>query len=224
MRTTAAWSSALAPSPYTVSVGNATRPPLRTMAAARAIRSGSGLVGLTVTIGTVRPAGFVLMYTGLDAPPAPLVSRGRLVGDAGPRATSHIVPGILTRMSARLRRLLSLTALTLLAASCERISVGSEIAGELHRGRDFAAALTAHGRDTTITADSTATVVALAYLERQRLGLGSPFRLIDDALNYPRVADSTRRPLAWALLARTLDGAGDDVSPLALDALGVPSP
>ena len=126
-------------------------------------------------------------------------------------------------MSARFRRLLSLGALTLLAASCERISVGSEIAGELHRGRDYAAAITARGRDTTITADSTATVVALAYLERQRLGLGSPFLLIDDALNDPRVADSTRRPLAWALLARTLDGAGNDVSPLALDALGVPS-
>src|SRR6185437_718482 len=76
MRCTAAWSSALAPSPYTVSVGKATSPPLRTMAAARAIRSGSGWVESTVTINTVRPAGFVLMYTGLDAAPALLVSPG----------------------------------------------------------------------------------------------------------------------------------------------------
>lgn len=50
------------------------------------------------------------------------------------------------------------------------------------------------------------TTVALGYLERLRLGLGSPFRLVDYALSDPRLDDSTRSRVAWALLARLRRG------------------
>ena len=50
------------------------------------------------------------------------------------------------------------------------------------------------------------TTVALGYLERLRLGLGSPFRLVDFALSDPRLDDSTRTRVAWALLARLRRG------------------
>ena len=62
-------------------------------------------------------------------------------------------------------------------------------------------------------------VVALGYLERQRLGLGGPFRLIDYALGDPRLSIATRDSVSWALLARTLDGSADEVNPIALDSL-----
>lgn len=51
-----------------------------------------------------------------------------------------------------------------------------------------------------------ATTIALGYLERLRLGLGSPFRLADFALSDPRLDDTTRSRVAWALLARLRRG------------------
>ena len=54
-------------------------------------------------------------------------------------------------------------------------------------------------------ADSS-TIVALGYLERLRLGFGSPFRLVDYALSDPRLDDSTHSRVAWALLARLRRG------------------
>lgn len=56
------------------------------------------------------------------------------------------------------------------------------------------------------TQPDSATTVALGYLERLRLGLGSPFRLVDFALSDPRIDDSTRTRVAWALLARLRRG------------------
>jgi len=50
-------------------------------------------------------------------------------------------------------------------------------------------------------------VVAALYLERLRLGVGSPFRLIDYALRDPLLPESARRPLAEAILARASVGA-----------------
>lgn len=48
--------------------------------------------------------------------------------------------------------------------------------------------------------------IAVGYLERLRLGLGSPFRLADYALADPRLDDSTRSRVAWAILARLRRG------------------
>jgi hypothetical protein len=104
------------------------------------------------------------------------------------------------------------------------MSVGPEIAGELRDGRTYATALISEARDATPGSVAPSTAIALGYLERQRLGLGSPFRLIDYALRDPRLGDSTRQAVAWALLARTMDGDGSSVEPAALDSLDAPAP
>lgn len=62
--------------------------------------------------------------------------------------------------------------------------------------------------------------VAVGYLERLRLGLGSPFRLIDQALHDPRLPDPVRRRTAYALLARTIDRHSYQIEPAALDLIG----
>lgn len=58
--------------------------------------------------------------------------------------------------------------------------------------------------------------IALGYLERHRLGLGSPFRLADQARQDPRLQPALRNRLAWALLSRTLHRGGYVVDPAAL--------
>lgn len=119
----------------------------------------------------------------------------------------------------RVRVLVVLGALVLVAGACERIAVGPQIAGQLRAGRGYAERLVAHPPSRTQTATDSEHVVALGYLERQRLGLGGPFRLIDYALGDPRLTVTTRDSVAWALLARTLDGDDDHVNPIALDSL-----
>lgn len=124
----------------------------------------------------------------------------------------------------RIRATFLLTVLALLATSCERMSVGPEIAGELRRGRAYATWLVEQGRSASAQDIAAPTAIALGYLERHRLGLGSPFRLIAYVLHDSRLADSTRTKLAWALLARTIDGDGAQIAPAALDSLEMPPP
>lgn len=64
-------------------------------------------------------------------------------------------------------------------------------------------------------------VLGLGYAERLRLGLGSPFRLVELALRDPRLSESARREVAWTLLARTLEGAAYQIDPVALDRAGL---
>jgi len=61
-----------------------------------------------------------------------------------------------------------------------------------------------------------------AYLERLRLGLGSPFRLMEQALLDDRLSPQRRRLVAAALLARTLDGDLYRIDPAALDVIVPP--
>ncbi len=62
--------------------------------------------------------------------------------------------------------------------------------------------------------------VALAYLERLRTGLGSPFQLIDDALHDPRLPRTMQSRVGWALLARLRRGDAYVIDPAVLDGLG----
>jgi hypothetical protein len=64
-----------------------------------------------------------------------------------------------------------------------------------------------------------ATAISLGYLERLRLGLGSPFRLADQALHDPRLDEENRRDVAWAILSRTLDREAYIVEPAVLDGI-----
>lgn len=76
--------------------------------------------------------------------------------------------------------------------------------------------------------------IAWGYGERLRLGIESPFRLIEAAARDPRLSADERRTVSWALLARVLrptfsDGEGEGagtaraaspIDPAALDGLG----
>lgn len=86
-------------------------------------------------------------------------------------------------------------------------------------GRRDASQWIAEGR----VADEVATEVAipLGYLERLRLGLGSPFRLMEYALRDPRLSEPLRVRTAHALLARTLDRQSYQIEPTVLDLAGL---
>jgi len=62
--------------------------------------------------------------------------------------------------------------------------------------------------------------VALTYLERLRLGLGSPFLLADEALEDPRLDYAMHSRVAWALLGRLRRGEAYVIDPAVLDGFG----
>ena len=62
--------------------------------------------------------------------------------------------------------------------------------------------------------------IALGYLERLRLGLGSPFRLADEAMADPRLSAAMENRVAWALLGRLRRGDAYVVDPVALNDIG----
>jgi hypothetical protein len=78
---------------------------------------------------------------------------------------------------------------------------------ELNDGRAFEREL--RSRPDPIDA---ASVIAAGYLARQRLGLGSPFRLAEFALRDARLG-TARRMTALAILASAADGRGNHVDP-----------
>jgi hypothetical protein len=106
------------------------------------------------------------------------------------------------------------TALLVAACAGGEPQAGPNVRGQLAEGRRSAAEWIATSR----VADSIGAeqAVALGYLERLRLGLGGPFRLIDYARQDPRLGETTRTRLAWALLARTAAGAASEIEPALL--------
>jgi hypothetical protein len=62
--------------------------------------------------------------------------------------------------------------------------------------------------------------ISLGYLERLRLGLGNPFRLVDFAARDTRLSVSNRRRVAWALLGRLRRGDVYEIDPAVLDGIG----
>src|SRR5690348_843531 len=70
-----------------------------------------------------------------------------------------------------------------------------------------------------------AEALAAGYRERLRLGLGSPFRLVETALVDPRLSESDRRDIARELLDRTRRGEAYEIDPAALlPTLSPPTP
>ena len=61
--------------------------------------------------------------------------------------------------------------------------------------------------------------LASLYLERARLGVGSPFRLIDNALHDPLIPMGLRKQVSIAILGRTAEGLVYSSPPEALDLL-----
>jgi hypothetical protein len=81
-----------------------------------------------------------------------------------------------------------------------------EVAREMRAGADFAASIERALETTPAESLSVADAVAAGYLQRLRLGLGSPFRLMDFVLVDRMLPDSSRHLLAYAILDRTFRG------------------
>ena len=107
-------------------------------------------------------------------------------------------------------------AATSLWALAARSPVSADAALQMRR---------ATARFDSLAADSSrspslTTTIALGYLERLRLGVGGAYRLMAFAADDPRLDDSTRARLGWAMLARIRNGDTYHVDATALDALG----
>ena len=110
-------------------------------------------------------------------------------------------------------------AVILLVQGCspsEERRLTTDVRRELSHGRDATEAWLR--TDAEQAGDSTA--IALGYLERLRLGLGSPFRLVETAMSDPRLSGPMRERVAWSLIAGLLDGRAYEIDPATLDRAG----
>ena len=87
-----------------------------------------------------------------------------------------------------------------------RSEVSGDAAAHLRSAAAYYDSMIVVERSAPARVRDSAMSVQLGYLERLRLGLGSPFRLVDFALDDPRLDDSSRTRVAWALLARLRRG------------------
>src|SRR5947209_20584550 len=82
-----------------------------------------------------------------------------------------------------------------------RPRISADAAGQLAAGASFFDSTIVLARGSAPRgARGDALTVSLGYLERLRLGLGDPFRLIDAAAHDPRIDPSIGSRLSWALL------------------------
>lgn len=106
-------------------------------------------------------------------------------------------------------------------AACGTVDMEPETARAFAEARAFRQALVESTALPATTVGDTGRLIALGYLERARLGMGSPFRLVDQLLVDPRLRDSLRMRTAWAVLAMVYDGQAYAVDATALDSLFV---
>lgn len=103
--------------------------------------------------------------------------------------------------------------------ACGPADVGPETARAFAEARELRQLLVEGAARPPVTSADTGRLLALGYLERTRLGLGSPFRLADQLLVDPRLDESLRTRTAWAVLAMVYDGQSYAVDPRVLDSL-----
>lgn len=127
-------------------------------------------------------------------------------GRTAPRPLSFLVPALL---------------LVLAAACGGREGAPRPTAADAELARAWAGVRALAARDSAALTD--AEVITLGYVERLRLGLGSPFRLMDYALQDPRLDPAARDRTALALLQATREGRAYAVDPRALSLMGVDS-
>jgi hypothetical protein len=133
-------------------------------------------------------------------------------------------------MSSTARRAFAYASLlAVVAFSCGgpgRSALDADVRAQIARAVAYTDSLAAHAAQAAGDARRVGAqdAVALGYAERLRLGLGSPFRLMDYALHDPRFAsDSLRRTVAWSLLERTLRGAAYEIDAVAAGQLASPA-
>ena len=105
--------------------------------------------------------------------------------------------------------------------SARTVQMSPEVAEQLAAGERYVDRIAARARSESGAPLGDGEVLVLGYLERLRLGLGSPFRLVEQALRDPMLPDSARTPLAWALLRRTLIGDSYQLETAALTSIGL---
>lgn len=74
--------------------------------------------------------------------------------------------------------------------------------------------------DNALADDRRRAAIAWGYAEGLRLGLESPFKLIETAGRDPRLTADERRTVAWALLAHVIRGESHEVDAAVLDGIG----
>ncbi|HEY0972597.1 MAG TPA: hypothetical protein VGE02_16635 [Gemmatimonadales bacterium] len=116
------------------------------------------------------------------------------------------LPTLLPRFARWLALVAAVAAAIVLALRAPGSAVGPETERAFMSARAFRAELVERAERPPRTAADTAGLLSLGYLERARVGLGSPFRLADMALADPRLPDSTRRATAWTILTMVFDG------------------
>jgi hypothetical protein len=108
-------------------------------------------------------------------------------------------------------------------AMYDRPVIDADAASQLSRSTSFFDSTIVLARNSSPRGPrGDALTVGLTYLERLRLGLGSPFRLVDQVLDDPRFeADpALRTRVVWGLLGRLRRGDAYVVDSSALDGLG----
>ncbi|MBA2669830.1 MAG: hypothetical protein H0U67_05605, partial [Gemmatimonadetes bacterium] len=123
------------------------------------------------------------------------------------------------RRSARVLATLAL----LVASGCggiDQSGFSGDVNVLLARGAAYSASLT----DRRAVNLSDVEIIAIGYLERARIGLGSPFRLIDFALSDPSLPPDVRELLAYAILSQIVRGHVYDVEPGVLDLVHLAGP
>lgn len=92
----------------------------------------------------------------------------------------------------------------------------AQLDARLTESRRYADSLRLALARTPLDSISATNAAELLYLERARLGLGSPFRIVDQALRDPLFTMMERRRLGRAILAVVRDGEAYEVAPEAL--------
>lgn len=127
----------------------------------------------------------------------------------------------LIRRYSLLATAIALGLTVLLGAIVNRPSVSSNAAKSLSRSAtyfDSTVVLARNARPRGLRGDQIA--IGLSYLERLRLGLGSPFRLTDEALRDPRLDAVAAPRVAWGVLARLRRGDAYVIDPTVFQGAG----
>src|SRR3954463_5872356 len=120
-------------------------------------------------------------------------------------------------VSPRRLSFLSASAIVGVAVICAVIGSGG---GQPDDSRQRAHAATIQLDSLAAREPDSVRALSLAYLERARLGLGDPFRLVDEATHDPRLNDATGSTVAWAILDRVFKHSTYEIDASVLDAVG----